>query len=56
VNVEVTLTPDTTVFFQRGFFKLNATNVFTWVVMAVLVLISILATRKLSTGPKISRW
>ena len=56
MNVEVTLTPDAIVFFQRGFFKLNATIVFTWVVMALLVVISILVTRKLSTGPRISRW
>ncbi len=49
------ITPDTIVYFQRGFFKLNATIVFTWAVMAVLVGISLLLTRNLSTGKKISK-
>ena len=56
MNVEVTLTPDSIVFWQRGFVKLNATIVFTWAVMLLLVLVSALVTRNLSTGQKISRW
>ena len=56
MNVEVTLTPDSIVFWQWGFVKLNATIVFTWVVMLLLVLVSALVTRNLSTGQKISRW
>ena len=54
--VAMTLTPDQKVFYQWGFFTLNATIVCTWVVMAILVIGSWLITRKLSTGPKISRW
>lgn len=50
------LTPDQNVLFELGFIKINATLLFSWGVMALLVIISILVTRKLSTGPKISRW
>jgi F-type H+-transporting ATPase subunit a len=56
MNVDVILTPDAIVFWQWGFVKLNATIVFTWAVMLVLVLASILITRTLSTEQKISRW
>ena len=52
----LTLTPDEKVFYQWGFFTLNATIVCTWVVMAILVIGSWLVTRRLSTGPRISRW
>lgn len=50
------ITPDTTVYWEYGFVKLNATIVFTWVLMAVLVVGSWLITRRLSSGEKISRW
>lgn len=50
------LTPDTWIFWQYGFIKLNATIVFTWVLMAVLVLGAALITRKLATGHERSRW
>lgn len=50
------LTPDHTIFWQSGFIKLNATIVYSWVVMAALVLISWLVTRKMSIGPRISKW
>lgn len=52
----MTPTPDSIVFWQDGFFVLNGTIVFTWFVMLVLVIVSILATRNLSTGRTISRW
>jgi F-type H+-transporting ATPase subunit a len=52
----VRLTPDTWIFWQYGFIKLNATIVFTWVLMAVLVLGAALITRKLATGHERSRW
>ena len=51
-----TFSPDNVVFYQWGFVKLNATIVYTWAVMAILVVGSWLVTRKLSWGPKISRW
>jgi F-type H+-transporting ATPase subunit a len=50
------LSPDEWIFWQHGFFKLNATIVFTWALMGVLVLGSALVTRKLSTGRTQSRW
>jgi len=50
------LSPDEIVFWQSGFFKLNATIVFTWALMLVLALGAKLITRKLSTDHKRSRW
>lgn len=44
------LSPDEIVFWQEGFIKLNATIVFTWVLMLVLVISSALVARKLSAG------
>jgi F-type H+-transporting ATPase subunit a len=41
---------------QWGMFTLNATIAYTWLVMALLTLISWLVTRRLSTGTEISRW
>ena len=50
------LSPDETIFWQHGFFKLNATIVFTWVVMLVLVIGAKLITRKLTAEHQRSRW
>ncbi len=50
------LTPDEMIFWQSGVLKLNATIVFTWGLMLVLVVGSRLITRKLSTGLNRSRW
>ena len=50
------LSPDEMIFWQLGFFKLNATIVFTWGLMLVLAVGSRLITRILSTGLKRSRW
>ena len=50
------LGPDQLVFWQHGLFKLNGTIVFTWALMAVLVLGSMLITRRLSTEHQRSRW
>lgn len=50
------LSPDEIIFWQHGLFKLNATIVFTWVLMLVLAVGSKLITRKLSTGLTRSRW
>jgi len=50
------LSPDEIIFWQHGLFKLNATIVFTWVLMFVLALGSKLVTRKLSTSLQRSRW
>ncbi len=50
------LSPDEIIFWQYGFFKLNATIVFTWGLMLVLAVGAKLITRKLSIGLKRSRW
>ena len=50
------LSPDGIVFWQFGFFSLNATIVFTWGLMLLLVVVSKLVTRRLSTGLQRSRW
>jgi len=50
------ISPDSIIFWQWGFMTLNATIVFTWAVMALMVLASWLITRKLKVEPDISRW
>jgi F-type H+-transporting ATPase subunit a len=50
------LSPDEIIFWQMGFFKLNATILFTWLLMLLLVLGSILITRHLSEDNARSRW
>ena len=50
------LSPDTMVFWQHGFFKLNATIVYTWGLMFVLAVGSKLITRQLTTEHTRSRW
>lgn len=46
------ISPDGIIYWQSGWIKLNATIVFTWVVMALLVLLSIFVTRRLTSDPK----
>mgnify|MGYP000064593306 CR=1 FL=1 len=50
------LTPDSWIFWQHGPFTLNATIVFTWILMAVLVFGASLITRRLTTEHKRSSW
>ena len=51
------ITPDHTILWQWKFVHINATMVYTWIVMALLTLISWLVTRKLaSCGEACSRW
>ena len=50
------LSPDAIVYWQFGLFKLNATIVFTWVIMLVLVVGSKWVTRNLSMGLERTRW
>lgn len=50
------LTPDNWIFWEYGFIKLNATLLFTWALMAVLVIGAALITRRLATGHERSRW
>ncbi|MBZ0072543.1 MAG: F0F1 ATP synthase subunit A [Thiohalobacteraceae bacterium] len=50
------LSPDELIFWQYGFFKLNATIVFTWALMLVLAVGARLITRRLSIGLHRARW
>lgn len=50
------LSPDSLTIFSNAFITLNGTILFTWLVMALLTLGSWLVTRRLSTGPNVSRW
>jgi len=50
------LSSDQMIFWHHGFIKLNGTIVFTWGLMLLLVVSSVIITRKLSTGLKQSRW
>lgn len=52
----MTITPDNIVFWQWGIFSLNATIVFTWLVMGLLTLFSWLVTRRLRADTELSRW
>ncbi len=49
------ITPDAIVYWQAGPVKITATLAFTWLVMAILILGCWAVTRKLSTGPTVSR-
>lgn len=50
------LTPDAVIVLDLGWLRLNATIVNTWIVMAVLVGVSILATRNLRPDAPPGRW
>ncbi len=51
----MTISPDEIVYFSVGPLDVSATLVFTWVVMAVLVLASVLVTRSLRVEPPLGR-
>jgi F-type H+-transporting ATPase subunit a len=48
------ISPDTMIFWQSGFFKLNATILFTWLVMAILTIGSWLVTRNIKGALEMS--
>ena len=50
------ISPDQVIFWQWKFITINATLVYTWLVMAILVIGSWLVTRNLSMTTRISRW
>ncbi|MEP4892099.1 MAG: F0F1 ATP synthase subunit A [Aliiglaciecola sp.] len=50
------ITPDEIIYWQYGFFKLNATIVFTWLIMFILVLGAYLITRNLNDQLRPTRW
>ena len=49
------LTPDEVIYFSYDFLVLNATILYTWIVMAFLVVSSWLITRKVSVGAEITQ-
>ncbi|MBE9167150.1 F0F1 ATP synthase subunit A [Pleurocapsales cyanobacterium LEGE 06147] len=50
------ISPDNIIFWQWQWITLNATMIFTWLVMLILVVGSWLVTRNLSVRPQMSRW
>ena len=50
------ISPDTLILFRWGPIVLNATIVFTWAVMALMVVGCRIVTRKLTSETKLSRW
>lgn len=46
------ISPDGIIYWQSDWMKLNATIVYTWVVMALLVLFSVYVSRRLTSDPK----
>ncbi len=52
----MTFNPDDIIFWQWGLVKINATLVFTWVVMALILFLTWLATRRLSADVHPTRW
>lgn len=50
------LSPDAIIFFQAGFVKLNATIVYTWLLMLLLTVTAKLITRNITTDLQRSRW
>jgi F-type H+-transporting ATPase subunit a len=52
----IEISPDEMVFWKWGFISINETIVFTWAVMALLVLLAWLGGRRLSVEPPISHW
>jgi F-type H+-transporting ATPase subunit a len=49
------ISPDEIVYWQSGIFKINATLLFTWIVMAFLIGVSWLVTRNLRSGGDMAR-
>jgi F-type H+-transporting ATPase subunit a len=49
------ISPDNAILWQWGFLTLNKTLVFTWLVMALLVIVSKLVTRRLTTDVSLSK-
>ncbi len=50
------ISPDLIVLFKIGDFTFNATIVFTWIVMGLLVITAWFVTRRLSVEPPLSHW
>jgi F-type H+-transporting ATPase subunit a len=52
----IELSPDSSILWQWKFITLNYTIIFTWLVMALLITISLWGTKNLKNDGKISKW
>ncbi|MDZ4132816.1 MAG: F0F1 ATP synthase subunit A, partial [Dethiobacteria bacterium] len=52
----MTINPDQIVLFQSGWFSINATIAFTWLVILLMTLASWLVTRRLTSEGTLTRW
>lgn len=52
----MTISPDSVVLWEWGYFTLNLTIFYTWLVMVLLTVASWLITRRLRTDTEMSRW
>jgi len=52
----MTISPDQIELWRWGPLHLNATILWTWVIMALMTLVCWLVTRRLQSGPQMSRW
>jgi len=50
------ISPDQVILWRWGFIVINATLVYTWLVMGIIIFVSWLATRNITSDVKISRW
>lgn len=50
------ISPDQVVLWQKGFVSLNATILFTWAIMILMVLGAWLITRRMTSDTQLSRW
>lgn len=50
------ITPDQVIFWHKGLVSFNATILFTWIVMIIMVLGAWLITRRITSGAQLSRW
>ncbi len=50
------ISPDEMIFYEIGFVKINATIVFTWFLIVLMTIGSVMITRNLKSGIHISRW
>jgi F-type H+-transporting ATPase subunit a len=50
------ITPDQVIFWHKGLVSFNATILFTWIVMIIMVLAAWLITRRITSDAQLSRW
>jgi len=50
------ITPDQVIFWHKGLVSFNATILFTWIVMIIMVLGAWLITRRITSDAQLSRW